>query len=117
MAASRMRHSKLRIQIAYVRDTGEVYLEEHCYPVGQSVRHAILDSGLLKRCPEIDMTVNRVGIFGRLCHVDSVLEDGDRIEIYRPLHEDPKAMRRKRARLQVAWRPARRQGSARSTVA
>ena len=29
---------------------------------------------------------------------DSVVEDGDRIEIYRPLQADPKSVRRKLAR-------------------
>lgn len=39
-----------------------------------------------------------VGIFGVLCERSAVPQDGDRIEIYRPLNADPKASRRERAR-------------------
>jgi putative ubiquitin-RnfH superfamily antitoxin RatB of RatAB toxin-antitoxin module len=38
-----------------------------------------------------------VGIFGKLVHRDHALNDGDRIEIYRPLMEEPKLARRARA--------------------
>lgn len=36
--------------------------------------------------------------FGRLITPDTVLEAGDRVEILRPLHADPKDQRRQRAR-------------------
>jgi len=45
-----------------------------------------------------------VGIFGELCGRDTVPRDGDRIEIYRPLKEDPKASRRARAAARKAER-------------
>ena len=38
----------------------------------------------------------RVGIFGRVMEADTVLRDGDRVEIYRPLEADPKEARRAR---------------------
>ena len=38
-----------------------------------------------------------VGVFGRLVLADAPLRDGDRVEIYRPLREDPKSARRRRA--------------------
>ena len=50
-----------------------------------------------QRFPEIDLTINKVGVFGRLCKLDQVLKTGDRVEIYRPLLVDPKEMRRTRA--------------------
>ncbi|HEX3847129.1 MAG TPA: RnfH family protein [Steroidobacteraceae bacterium] len=37
------------------------------------------------------------GIFGRLSPGEAPLEDGDRVEIYRPLEADPKVARRVRA--------------------
>lgn len=37
-----------------------------------------------------------VGIFGQLCPLDHVPAEGDRIELYRPLHADPRAARRAR---------------------
>ena len=50
------------------------------------------------RFPEIDLGRNSLGIYSRLIAPDSVVEDGDRIEIYRPLQADPKSVRRKLAR-------------------
>ena len=37
-----------------------------------------------------------VGIFGQPCARDQVPQDGDRIELYRPLAADPRAARRAR---------------------
>ena len=54
-------------------------------------------SGLLARCPEIDLAVNGVGVFGRQRQLDEAVTAGDRVEIYRPLPQDPKALRRRRA--------------------
>ena len=41
-----------------------------------------------------------VGIFGQTVSRDAVLTPGDRVEIYRPLKEDPREARRRRARAQ-----------------
>ena len=38
-----------------------------------------------------------IGIFGELCELNRKLSEGDRIELYRPIIEDPKEQRRKRA--------------------
>lgn len=58
---------------------------------------AILASGILKRFPEIDLQLNKVGIFGKLTKLDTTLRDKDRVEIYRSLIADPKAVRKQRA--------------------
>ncbi|MGQ9658833.1 MAG: RnfH family protein [Thermochromatium sp.] len=86
----------LRISIAYVGLQGQA-LRPLEVRTGTSVREAIEQSGLLAQFPEIDLERNKVGIFGRLVTLDQVLEDGDRIEIYRPLIADPKTARRRRA--------------------
>jgi putative ubiquitin-RnfH superfamily antitoxin RatB of RatAB toxin-antitoxin module len=39
-----------------------------------------------------------VGIFGQTCTLRDVPRDGDRIEIYRPLKQDPRERRRDRVR-------------------
>jgi len=67
-------------------------------PVGSHVEAAIRASGLLELFPEIDLTVNRVGVFGERVELDTELRDGERVEIYRPLLADPKQARQKRAR-------------------
>lgn len=65
---------------------------------GATVRDAIEASGLLARYPEIDLDGrNKVGVFAKLTRLDTTLRDRDRVEIYRPLIADPKAVRKKRA--------------------
>lgn len=67
-------------------------------PPGGTVRAAIERSGVLRDHPHIDLVRDRVGVYGRLVALDDVLEEGDRVEILRPLLADPKAARRQRAR-------------------
>lgn len=64
---------------------------------GSTVEQAIAASGLREKHPEIDLAINKVGVFGKLCKLDAPLHDRDRVEIYRPLIADPKEVRRKRA--------------------
>ena len=66
-------------------------------PHGCSVREAIEASGVLTKYPEIDLEKNKVGVFAKLVKLDSPLRDQDRVEIYRPLIADPKAVRKQRA--------------------
>lgn len=63
---------------------------------GATVQQAIMQSGLLRECTAIDLTVCRVGIYGKLKTLDTVLRAHDRIEIYRPLIADPMDSRRRR---------------------
>jgi putative ubiquitin-RnfH superfamily antitoxin RatB of RatAB toxin-antitoxin module len=66
-------------------------------PTGATVREAVERSGLLTEFPEIDLAVNKFGIWNKLAKVDAALRDKDRVEIYRPLIADPKEVRRQRA--------------------
>ncbi|MGF1722563.1 RnfH family protein [Vibrio kyushuensis] len=62
-----------------------------------SVEEIIVQSGVLALYPEIDLKLNKVGVFSRNIKLDATIQDKDRIEIYRPLLADPKEIRRKRA--------------------
>lgn len=64
---------------------------------GSTARHAVEASGLLQRHPEIDLSTNKVGIYGKLVSLDTALREHDRVEIYRPLVADPKEARHRRA--------------------
>ena len=65
---------------------------------GATAREAIEASGILAKYPDIELDGrNKVGVFARLVRLDTVLRDRDRVEIYRPLIADPKAVRKKRA--------------------
>lgn len=65
--------------------------------VGTTVEQAIYDSGMIALFPEIDLAVNKVGIWNRAVKLPEVLNDLDRIEVYRPLIADPKDVRKRRA--------------------
>ncbi|QGZ61369.1 RnfH family protein [Paraburkholderia acidisoli] len=65
-------------------------------PPGATVQQAIDASGILARHPEIDLATLKVGVYGKLKPLDTVLADHDRVEIYRPLIVDPKAARQRR---------------------
>ncbi|MDF2529455.1 MAG: RnfH family protein [Gammaproteobacteria bacterium] len=68
--------------------------------VGTSVIEAIRLSGILSQCKELDATVLRLGIYGRSVDPDTILQNHDRVEIYRPLLVDPKQKRIIRAKSQ-----------------
>ena len=64
---------------------------------GATVGQAIKASGLLSLRKDIDLNSNKVGIFSRPVKLDDVVQDGDRVEIYRPFIAYLKEMRRQRA--------------------
>ena len=64
---------------------------------GIMLEQGIKESGILNVFEEIDLTVNKVGIWDRVAKLTDILQDLDRIEIYRPLLADPKEVRKRRA--------------------
>ncbi len=86
----------IRVEVAYSRGAEQALLSVDALE-GLTVRDAIERSGILGRFPDIDLAVNKVGVFGKLTKLDNTLADGDRVEIYRPLIADPKEARKKRA--------------------
>ena len=66
-------------------------------PPGSTVDDAIRESRLHERFPSQDLSGLEVGIWGRVVARDRLLEAGDRVEIYRPLHMDPREARRRLA--------------------
>jgi putative ubiquitin-RnfH superfamily antitoxin RatB of RatAB toxin-antitoxin module len=91
----------LAVEVAYASPQRQTRLTVEIAE-GATVAEAIQFSGITRHFPEIDLSQNPVGIFGRRCGLDDVLRPGDRVEIYRPLQVDPKEARRARA----ARRPA-----------
>lgn len=60
---------------------------------------AVVRSGIVELFPGIDPEAAPMGIFGKAVKdpKTAVLQDGDRVEIYRPLIADPKEARARRA--------------------
>jgi putative ubiquitin-RnfH superfamily antitoxin RatB of RatAB toxin-antitoxin module len=66
-------------------------------PVGTTVRQALWVAEVESAFPELDVAHCPVGIFGKVVDGGRVLEEGERIEVYRPLLADPMEIRRLRA--------------------
>ena len=60
------------------------------------VLQALQQSGILDNYPEIDLSKNSIGIFGKIVSLDRGLLNNDRIEIYRSLRLYPIQARRQR---------------------
>ena len=87
---------KIIIEVAYALPS-EQFLVAIDVEQGTTAEQAVKLSGVLEKFPDIDLTKNKLGIFGKAIKSDEVLRDKDRVEIYRPLIADPKESRRKRA--------------------
>lgn len=86
----------IRVEVAYARPDEQAILPIEA-PISATVEQAIVLSRIQERFPEIDLKTAKVGIFGKLSKLSSAVRSGDRVEIYRPLLADPKAVRKKRA--------------------
>jgi len=64
---------------------------------GATAEEAIKASGIIGKFSDIDLNINKIGIFGKLTKLDTKLRHLDRVEIYRPLIADPKEVRKQRA--------------------
>jgi len=88
---------KIAVEIIYATEGQQDLLAVDVEP-GTTVEQLIEFSGITEKYPEIDIAKNnKVGIFGKLTKLNTVLREKDRVEIYRPLIADPKEVRRKRA--------------------
>ncbi len=85
----------MQVQVAYATPTEQVELSVEVSSHA-TVAWAIRQSGVLEQFPELKLESLQVGIFSRRVTLDTVLQAGDRVEIYRPLSLDPKEARRRR---------------------
>ena len=66
-------------------------------PDDSNVEKVIELSGILNQYPEIDLSQQKVGIFGKLAKIDAEVNEGDRVEIYRKITVDPKLVERRQS--------------------
>lgn len=101
------------VEVAYARpDVQKLVALE--VPRGTTMVEALRRSGLVESFPEIDPATAPLGIFGTVIRDrDHVLGPRDRVEVYRPLLNDPKEIRARRAKEQKA-RAAREQAAAKA---
>lgn len=84
------------VEIIYITSEKVVIHKKYQVPAGSTVAYVLENSGLLVSHPEVKNYA--VGIFSTLVSFDTIVKNGDRIEIYRPLLNDPKEKRRQRAK-------------------
>lgn len=88
----------LEVWVCHSPAPGEV--QEHCLqlPAPATVADALQAAGLAWQEGQA------CGIWGRVCDAATLLQTGDRVELYRPLTVDPKVARRERFAQQGAGR-------------
>lgn len=85
----------MNVGVCYADSDRQLWLRMEI-PDDSSVEDAIRHSGILQRFPEIDLDQQKVGIFGKLVKLDSPVQDGDRIEIYRAITADLATVKRRK---------------------
>lgn len=88
---------KITVEVVYASVDRQLLLSIQI-PFGSTIETAIDRSGILFEFPEIDLTKQKVGIFSQQKNLFDVVQDGDRIEIYRSLLIDPKENRKRKAK-------------------
>jgi putative ubiquitin-RnfH superfamily antitoxin RatB of RatAB toxin-antitoxin module len=87
----------LRVSVACSPRAGVAFEIEVVLPAPATALGAVRASGVFDRCPGLATGDPSIGIWGRVVAADTLLRDGDRVELYRPLKRDPKEARRRRA--------------------
>ena len=83
----------MKVSVAFAMPDRQTVLELEV-SAGATVAEALEQSGIVSTVPGAAQMA--VGIYGKITSRETVLQPGDRIEIYRPLTEEPKEARRRR---------------------
>lgn len=88
----------MKVEVAYALPQQQRIIALEVEP-GCTALVAAQRSGIDQLFPEIDWQNAVLGVFGKLLDAPAqyVLNEGERVEIYRPLLIDPKAVRKQRA--------------------
>lgn len=97
MSYTRRETSDVRVEVVFAAPDRQELIEIEV-PSGTSVDEAIAASSIDQLFPGIELAHCDVGIWGRIVERNTLVSDGDRVEIYRPLLMDPRDSRRLRAR-------------------
>ena len=93
-----MDKSMIVVEVVYALP-GKQKLLRMQVPKGTTLREAAERSGMQAHFPGLDLATCPLGIFGKAVRKpqERVLEEGERVEIYRPVLADPKEVRKQRA--------------------
>lgn len=87
----------IHVEVAYAKPDKQLAISVEIER-GATIKDVILHSGILTMFPEIDLTKQKVGVFSKPRQLSDLVNDGERVEIYRPLIIDPKEARRAKAK-------------------
>ena len=87
---------KIKVEVSYALAEAQI-LRSVEVNTPATIADAIAASGITREFLDIDLSKNKVGIFGRRATLDADLRAGDRVDIYRPLTVVPNESRRRRA--------------------
>ncbi len=96
MNAQQISNENITVEVAYALPHQQMIIPIQV-PAETTAEQAIQASHIMRKFPEIDLSKNQIGIFGKLTKLDTPLRHMDRVEIYRPLIADPKEVRKQRA--------------------
>jgi uncharacterized protein len=86
---------RLQVEVVFCPGPGQADVVPLELPAGSTVADALSRSGLLER-HGLPTEGVPVGVWCKLREPGSLLREGDRVEVYRPLTVDPKEARRQR---------------------
>lgn len=84
----------MQVGVTYIEPGQQVWLNIEV-PDEATVQQVIEQSGILQRFPHVDLSAQKVGIFGKLVKLDACPKPGDRVEIYRAIIADPATVPRR----------------------
>lgn len=90
---------KINVSLVYATASKQ-WVFEQLIGRGTSAEDLIELSKFQNEIPELDgieLAQYQIGVFSQKVSLDYLLEEGDRVEIYRPLTADPKEVRRQLA--------------------
>lgn len=96
MAEAGSGQDRIRVEVAYALPDRQAILALDVAQ-GTTALDAARQSGITDKFEGIDLDNAKMGVFGKVVSPQHVLQEGDRVEIYRPLIADPKEVRKARA--------------------
>ena len=92
---------RISVSVVYAEKTRQ-WIEELEIDRGSTVAECLAHSGLMDTVPALEnLSVDQLhlGVYSKPIALEDLMEEGDRLEIYRPLTADPKEVRRQFAAL------------------
>jgi len=86
----------VRVRIAFAAPT-RIWQQTLDLPAGATAAQALAQSDFAREFPEYADPPLTIAVWGERCDLQRVLQEGDRLELLRPLVFDPLESRRRRA--------------------